>query len=459
MRNKIFIVFLAVFLSFSTLVSATTLDRLGGKTRYETAAKINNSSTSKTLILVSGDNFADALVAAPLVYHLNGEIHITQYNSLDSNTINSLNKGEFTNAVIVGGTGVVSTGIENKLKSQLKSVVRYGGKNRYETSRLVANAILKLNDYPYAFLVSALNFPDALSVAPVSAMTGSPILLTNGDVNNTDINAINAATKKLYKIGGVAVVSNKMDSKVKREYERLGGVDRYETNQLIIEEFSNLFDKSNVYIASGSNFPDALTGSALAGNNKQAIILCASSISEYTEIALSIINPDKITALGGTGVITNDMMSKLNTINNMITETNQNIPFADQIAKETFRLINKERTKNGLKPLVWDSTILTYSTNKSKDMAKNNYFGHYDLKGKYTYNYMRENGVKFSLWAENLITANNTNNVSSIAKDMVNRWMKSSGHKSNILNKSATKSAVGIYISNNAIYGTQIFLK
>ena len=95
MRKRWLITLLTITLSIGfTNVNATVLDRFGGLNRYETAAKINNQITSKTLILVSGHDFADALVAAPLVYHLDGEIHITENNKLSQNTVDSLNKNE-----------------------------------------------------------------------------------------------------------------------------------------------------------------------------------------------------------------------------------------------------------------------------------------------------------------------------------------------------------------------------
>ena len=463
MRKKILLIFLTTILSLgATKVNAAVLDRLGGANRYETAAKINNNITSKTLILVSGHDFADALVAAPLVYHLDGEIHITENNKLSQNTIDSLNKNEFNNAIIVGGSGVVSQQIETELKQKLKSVTRYAGNDRYSTSRQVANAITNaegnsnFKKYPYAFLVSGKDFPDALSIASVSAMTGSPILLTNGNVSGVDLLALESATNKIYKVGGQAVVGNEMDKYLTTSYTRLGGSDRYETNKSVIKEFSNLFNKNNVYIASGLDYPDALTGSALAGKNKQAIILSNKSVSNHSIEAVNTIIPDKITALGGEGVVTQVMLNKLN--GNDIKETPQDNTFVQQLNKEVFRLINIERKNANLPALAWSDEILKYSSNKSEDMAKNKYFNHYDLSGKYTYDYMLSDGIRFNTWAENIITANNNSNVSNVAQDMVTRWMNSSGHKKNILNPNVNSTAVGVYVSGNTIYGTQIFL-
>ena len=90
MKKKFLSLAIAFLLSLTTNVSAVTLDRLGGNNRYETAAKINNQMQSDTLILVSGNDFADALSSTSLVKYYNAEIHLVN-KELDANTINSLN--------------------------------------------------------------------------------------------------------------------------------------------------------------------------------------------------------------------------------------------------------------------------------------------------------------------------------------------------------------------------------
>ena len=42
---------------------------------------------------------------------------------------------------------------------------------------------------------------------------------------------------------------------------------------------------------------------------------------------------------------------------------------------------------------------------------------------------------------------------------MVTTWMNSTGHRENILNPNLNNTAIGVYVSENKIYGTQIFLK
>lgn len=305
--------------NITVTVNPSKISRLGGSTRYETAAIINNKMKSDTLILVTGKDFADALSATALVKHHNGEIHLVN-NDLDSNTMASLNRGEFNKAIIVGGTGAVSQSVENKVKNILgkNNVKRFGGKTRYETSSMVVasistNAPAGTEKYPYAFAVTGKNFADALSVAPIAAMTGSPIVLTEGtSISGAGASALLRATKGYYKIGGQAVVGNGIDKVIGTSYKRLSGANRYETNKAIISEFNGLFTGDSIYVATGVNFPDSLSGSALAGKNKSPIVFVNSVADQSTKKLVDKLNKPNLIALGGTGVVSNAIMNELN---------------------------------------------------------------------------------------------------------------------------------------------------
>ncbi|MCR1951295.1 cell wall-binding repeat-containing protein [Clostridium sp. DSM 100503] len=290
-----------------------TISRLGGRTRYETAAIINNKMKSDTLILVTGKDFADALSATALIKHHNAEIHLVN-NELDRNTIDSLNSGEFSKAIIVGGTGVVSKGIEDNVKSILGkyNVKRIGGRTRYETSTMVV-ASISTNKYPYAFAVTGKDFADALSVAPIAALTGSPIVLTEGDsISDSGALGLLGAQEGCYKIGGDKVVGNEIDKIIGNRYKRLSGANRYETNAAVINEFEKLFTGNSVYVATGLDFPDSLAGSALAGKNKSPIVFVGNRIDKSTKKIVSRLNKTNLIALGGIGVVPDSILNELN---------------------------------------------------------------------------------------------------------------------------------------------------
>ena len=90
-------------------------------------------------------------------------------------------------------------------------------------------------------------------------------------------------------------------------------------------------------------------------------------------------------------------------------------------------------------------------------MIKNNYFDHIDKQGRYTYNDMLDNGFMFLGWGENIITGHKSD-VASTAKNLVDRWMASTGHRENILNADFNKTGVGVFVIGDKVYGTQIFI-
>lgn len=305
--------------SITVTVNPSIVSRLGGNTRYETAAIINNKMKSDTLILVTGKDFADALSATALIKHHNGEIHLVN-NDLDSNTIASLNSGEFKKAIIVGGISAVSKSVEDKVKNILgaNNVTRFGGQSRYETSSLVVasistNAPAGTESYPYTFAVTGKDFADALAVAPIAAMTGSPIVLTEGtSISSSSASALVSATKGYYKIGGEAAIGNGIDKITGTNYKRLAGANRYATNNAVINEFNNLFTGNSVFISTGLDFPDSLAGSALAGKSKAPIVFVSNRVDQSTKELIDKLNKHNLIALGGTSVVSNSIMDELN---------------------------------------------------------------------------------------------------------------------------------------------------
>ena len=305
--------------SITVTVNPSTISRLGGNNRYETAGLINNKMKSDTIILVTGKNFADALSATALIKYHNAEIHLVN-TELHTDTMSSLNNGEFRKAIIVGGTSVVSQSVENTVKNILgnNNVQRIGGSTRYETSSLVASSISNLissgsERYPYAFAVTGKNFADALSVAPIAAMTGSPIVLTEGSsITNEGSSALINATKGFYKVGGQTAIGNGIDNIIGSNYKRLAGSNRYDTNKLVINEFKNLFIGNTIYLATGLDFPDSLAGSALAGKNNSPIVFVNKTVDQSTKQLVDGLNKANLTALGGNTVVSDYILNELN---------------------------------------------------------------------------------------------------------------------------------------------------
>jgi N-acetylmuramoyl-L-alanine amidase len=90
------------------------------------------------VILASGENFPDALCAAPLATKYQAPILLTSKNSLPSAVENEINRLKPKNAILVGGTGAISDNIKTTLQNKGINVIRISGASRYETSLEIA---------------------------------------------------------------------------------------------------------------------------------------------------------------------------------------------------------------------------------------------------------------------------------------------------------------------------------
>lgn len=125
-----------------------------------------------------------------------------------------------------------------------------------------------------------------------------------------------------------------------------------------------------------------------------------------------------------------------------------NVSYEERVAQ----LVNIEREKNGLQPLTFDSSISNVARAKSKDMADNNYFAHQSPTYGSAGDMLRNFGINWSAWGENIASGQNT------PEEVVNAWMNSEGHRANILSPNFGKIGVGYVTSANGTpYWTQLF--
>ncbi|MBE6066889.1 MAG: cell wall-binding repeat-containing protein [Clostridium lundense] len=310
MKRRILSVALVLVVSLPMMltskVNAATLSkRLSGKNRYETGAKIATEgwATSDYAVIASGEGFADALCAAPLAKKYNAPILLTGKDIVDSNTKSQLQRLNVKNVFIIGGTGVVSDNVDSEIRDIGIETTRIYGKDRFETSVEVAKM---LGDFKEIFVTNGLGFADALSIAPVAAQKGVPILLTNKAYLPHKVKELllNENYEETHIIGGEGTVDNKVASELKR-VTRLGGKNRYQTNAAVLTHFESDFSYDKVYVASGANYPDALSGSALAALSNSPLILTANSIdpSVMSVIKSKYDKYNNVIILGGIGVV------------------------------------------------------------------------------------------------------------------------------------------------------------
>lgn len=107
-------------------------------------------------------------------------------------------------------------------------------------------------------------------------------------------------------------------------------------------------------------------------------------------------------------------------------------------------LINTERRKAGLSPLVPNDALTELARTHARDMFGRGYFSHYNPDGQSPFDRMEKAGIHFLAAGENLALAPNI----SLAHQGL---MNSPGHRANIL--SADFGQVGIGVIDGGIYG------
>jgi putative cell wall-binding protein/fibronectin type 3 domain-containing protein len=308
---------------YSDIVNATTSTggtatgpiastRLYGSNRYATSQAISQSgwTSSYYAIVVSGENYPDALCSAPLAAKYNAPILLTTKDSLNYQTRSELERLKVSKVYLIGGVNVISTATEQSIRNMGISVTRIAGTDRYDTSLQIA---LTLGDFNQAVIATGENYADALSMAPIAAMKRIPILLTPKDSMSYSLRQyLSNYVRSTYVVGGVNAISPAVYNQLPSP-ERLSGTNRYKTNIEVIKRFANELNFANCYLATGATFPDALAGAALASLSNSPLFLVSSPLdyatSSYIDEKRSYIS--KLTAFGGTSVISGTLLNSI----------------------------------------------------------------------------------------------------------------------------------------------------
>lgn len=248
--------------------------RLGGNNRYDTSVAIAQEGWKKSayVVLATGNNFPDALAAAPLAKKYNAPILLTDKSGLPANVIAELKRLQVKNMFIMGGTGAVPQSIENQVKQMGIKTERLGGADRFETAVKIAEKLTPTSGE--LILSNGFEFADALSASSIAAKKGMPILLTDSQKLPASVAGYldKGSFTKSYVIGNTGLISEAVASNLPN-HQRITGNNKYERNINIIKCFEDEIDFSNVCIATGRDFPDALAGSAFATLVSSAIVL------------------------------------------------------------------------------------------------------------------------------------------------------------------------------------------
>jgi uncharacterized protein YkwD len=111
-------------------------------------------------------------------------------------------------------------------------------------------------------------------------------------------------------------------------------------------------------------------------------------------------------------------------------------------------LVNQHRSSIGCPPLLIDSKVSEVAVGHSRDMLNRNYFAHTNPDGESPFDRLTSADIAYSRAAEN-IAAGQTS-----ARQVLNDWLNSSGHRTNIENCAYTHHGIG-RVDN---YWTHVFV-
>lgn len=297
-------------------LSGKNIIRLGGVDRYETSVTISKSgwqNGSAYAVLATGKDYPDALSAAPLARKYSAPILLTDKDLIPKSTLDEIKRLKTTRIFICGGIGVVSKAVETQLNSIGITIERLGGTDRYATSVAIAGKLGAVSGE--LMVANGYEWSDALSASSIAAKMGIPIILTDKNKLPDSINSF-IGTKnfsKAYILGDTDLISSTVATKFINS-ERVVGSTEYERNINIIKRFQSNIDLSNICVATGADFPDALSGSVLAATLSSAIILVDNNNLQAitTEYAIqNLKNTNNVYIFGLQGAVTNDTISKL----------------------------------------------------------------------------------------------------------------------------------------------------
>lgn len=119
---------------------------------------------------------------------------------------------------------------------------------------------------------------------------------------------------------------------------------------------------------------------------------------------------------------------------------------SEEYRKEVVRLVNIEREKYGLSPLAINEAAAETAQLRAGEIIE--LFSHERPNGDMCYTALNEAGIRYRTAGENIAAGQPT------PASVVDAWMNSPGHRSNILNSNFTEIGVGYIYDGNSYYGS-----
>ena len=316
--------------------------RRAGQNALDTMKAIGGEfGKASVAVVTTNADFKDALAASALAGQNEALVLTTPKGSAAAQTKEALKAAGVKTVYVVGSTADVSNAAMNGLKSGtgVKTVKRVAAKSGASTKAIeLAKLCTKHGDT--VIIATQASFKDALSIAPYSYATKSPILYaeTSKKLSSATLSYIKGQKfKKAIIVGGPVALPASIDTQLKgagvTSVTRLAGGDSYTTSEVIARwatgQYKNgqnvgtyqdkplayvkfqpgvLMSVNKLAVAQGQSWKDALCGAALVGKNKSVLLLADDKSGNHYAKAVAVCTWGKASitrayVLGGTSAV------------------------------------------------------------------------------------------------------------------------------------------------------------
>lgn len=292
--------------------------RIAGADRFATSAAISAEAFSPGVAvayLTSGDNFPDALSGTSAAGAQSAPVLLVSPDAIPSAIRTELTRLKPKRIVVLGGTGTVSDAVLAGARSYTSgTVTRLSGADRYATSASISAATFP-RGVSVVYLASGADFPDALAAGAAAAQASAPVLLVQPGTLPTAVRTELERLKpgRIVVLGGATSISDAVMKDAARYATsgatRIAGADRYGTSAAVSASVFSPGVKV-VYLASGQNFPDALSGGPAAALKDSPVLLTApTSLPTAVRAELERLKPQRIVILGGSSSVSDAVLA------------------------------------------------------------------------------------------------------------------------------------------------------
>jgi hypothetical protein len=279
------------------------LGRIAGADRIGTAIAASqdafpSNDSAGAVVVASSENYPDGLAGTPLAHALHAPLLLSSHSSLPGSVLDEIRRvlPDGGDVYLLGGTVALADPVGSAISGAGFHTQRVAGADRYGTAAAIADRIPS----PESVLVATgLNFPDALAAGVAAAHAHGVVLFTQGSTvpSSTQSWLASHSSLPVVLIGGPTAGSVPGAALV-------AGQDRYETATLVADRFFGSFGV--VGVASGVNFPDALSGGVHVATLGGPILLVQPNAlptvvrSWFEDHADEV---DRVVLYGGTGAV------------------------------------------------------------------------------------------------------------------------------------------------------------